>query len=124
MGIRFLKIAVVYLIVGVVLGLVMGLRQDFTLAPVHAHINLLGWASLALVGLIYHLHPAAATTKLARVHFWMHNLALPVLMGGLALALSGYPELGPVVGIGSVVMVAALIVFAVNVFANVGTPTQ
>ncbi|MEP7181348.1 MAG: cytochrome-c oxidase [Betaproteobacteria bacterium] len=123
MGLRFLKIAVVYLMVGVVLGLVMGIRGNFALAPVHAHLNLLGWASLALVGLIYHLYPAAGTTKLARVHFWMHNLTLPVLMGALALLLSGYEAVDPVVAIGSVVMVVALFVFAVNVFVNVKATT-
>jgi len=123
MGIRFLKIAVVYLMVGVTLGLVMGIRGNFALAPVHAHLNLLGWASLALVGLIYHLHPAAGTTKLAQVHFWMHNLTLPVLMCALALELSGQEAFAPVVAIGSVVMVAALFVFAVNVFVNVKAAT-
>ena len=34
---------------GVTLGVVMGIRHDFSLAPVHAHINLVGWASLRLV---------------------------------------------------------------------------
>ena len=122
MGIRFLKIAVVYLLVGVTLGLVMGIRGNFALAPVHAHLNLLGWAALALAGLIYHLHPAAANTKLAHVHFWMHNLTLPVMMCSLALLLSGYEAADPVVGITSMVMVAALFVFAVNVFVNVKAP--
>ncbi len=28
---------------GVSLGIWMGLARDFTLAPVHAHVNLLGW---------------------------------------------------------------------------------
>ena len=44
MGLRFLKIAVVYLILGALLGLFMGLTQQFALAPVHAHLLLLGWA--------------------------------------------------------------------------------
>ena len=35
------------------LGIWMGMHEDFTLAPVHAHINLLGWVTLALYGL-YH----------------------------------------------------------------------
>ena len=47
MGLSFIKIAVVYLVVGATLGLGMGIAQTFTLAPVHAHLVLLGWASLA-----------------------------------------------------------------------------
>jgi hypothetical protein len=63
---RFLKIAVVYVFLGALLGITMGIRQDFSLVPVHAHILLLGWATLALAGLIYHLHPLAAKTRLAK----------------------------------------------------------
>jgi len=118
MGLRFVKIAVVYLLVGISLGLVMGMTQRFTLAPVHAHINLLGWASLALVGVIYHLYPDAAKTRLARVHFWLHNIGLPLLMVGLALMLTGHPAFDPLVAIGSVTVVVALFVFAVNLFRN------
>ena len=58
MGLRFLKIAVVYLFVGALLGGFMGMTQQFTFAPVHAHLLLLGWASFALAGVVYHLYPA------------------------------------------------------------------
>jgi hypothetical protein len=119
MGVRFLKIAVVYLVVGASLGLVMGITESFTLAPVHAHLVLLGWASLALAGVIYHLYPAAATTKLAHVHFWAHNLALPVFMGSLGMLLRGAAGAGPVVGISATVVLAGLFVFATNVLLNV-----
>ena len=37
---------------GMSLGIWMGMHEDFTLAPVHAHINLLGWVTLALYGSI------------------------------------------------------------------------
>src|SRR5215467_11574173 len=90
MGIRFLKIAAVYLFVGVAMGLAMGITQSFALHPVHAHVNLLGWASLALAGLIYVQFPAAAETRLARIHFWMHNVSLPIFMTALAFLLSGH----------------------------------
>ena len=48
MAIRFLKFAVVYLMLGMGMGMAMGITHHFEYAPVHAHINLLGWASLAL----------------------------------------------------------------------------
>jgi hypothetical protein len=63
-----IKIAAVYLVAGVTMGIVMGITHEFVLAPVHAHINLLGWATLALMGVVYHVHPAAAETRLAAVH--------------------------------------------------------
>jgi hypothetical protein len=119
MGLRLLRIAVVYLVVGAVLGLAMGLTQKFGLAPVHAHLLLLGWASLALAGLVYHLYPAASVTRLAKIHFWLHNLGLPVFMVGLAMLLTGSESAGPVVGISASAVLAGLAIFATNVLVNV-----
>ena len=119
MGVRLLKIAAVYLIIGSGMGLYMGIAQKFTLHPVHAHLNLLGWASLALAGLIYTQFPEAAKTRLARIHFLMHNVSLPVLMIALALLLTGHEAFGPVVGISATVMAAGLAVFVTNVLLNV-----
>lgn len=119
MGLRFLKIAVIYLFVGAVLGLIMGITQKFTLVPVHAHLLLLGWASLALAGLIYHLYPAASTTRLARIHFWLHNLGLPVFMFGLAVLLSGAESAMPIVAAAATTIIVGLGCFAINVLVNV-----
>ena len=49
----FLATAAFCLVCGVGMGIAMGITHDFHLAPVHAHLNLLGWASLALMGLTY-----------------------------------------------------------------------
>ena len=119
MGIRFLKIAAVYLAIGVSMGLAMGITQNFALHPVHAHINLLGWATMALAGLIYVQFPQAAQTRLAKIHFWIHNLALPVMMVALAFLLSGYTQALYFLEPASSAMVVGLLVFVVNVCLNV-----
>jgi hypothetical protein len=125
MGTRFIKIAVLYFAVGVSLGLGMGMTNQFTFMPVHAHINLLGWASLALCGVIYSLHPAAGETKLAKWHFWLHNLGLPPLMVALAFLLTGHEAAGPVVGITSTMVAAGILLFVVNVMLAVkSTPAR
>ena len=119
MGIRFLKIAAVYLAIGVTMGLAMGITQKFALHPVHAHINLLGWATMALAGLIYVQFPAAAQTRLAKIHFWIHNLALPVMMVALAFLLSGYAQALYFLEPASTAMVLGLLLFVVNLCLNV-----
>jgi len=119
MAIRFLKIAVLYLAIGVSLGLYMGITGSFGLHPVHAHLNLLGWASLALCGLVYTAFPAAAETRLAKAHFWLHNLGLPPLMLALALLLSGNAAMEPVVGILSLVVGLGIFMFVINVWLSV-----
>jgi hypothetical protein len=119
MGVRFIRIAVIYLLIGACVGLGMGMSQQFTLAPVHAHLLLLGWASMALAGLIYHWHPAAGATLLARIHFWVHNLALPVFMVSLGLLLTGTEAAMPFVAGAATFMLVGLALFAANVIMNV-----
>jgi hypothetical protein len=121
MGVKFIRIAVVYLLIGAIIGLAMGMSQQFALAPVHAHLLLLGWASMALAGLIYHWYPAAGTTRLARVHFWVHNLALPVFMVSLGMLLSGTEAALPFVAAAATTMLVGLALFAANVLLHVKT---
>ncbi len=102
MGLHFLKIAVVYLFIGTLLGLTMGITQKFVLVPVHAHLLLLGWASLALAG-----------------HFWLHNIGLPVFMVGLGFVLTGGEWALPAVIISAIAVLLGLALFAANVLLNV-----
>lgn len=118
MAARFLKIAVLYLVAGVWMGLFMGITQQFQYVPVHAHINLLGWASLGLIGLIYHVHPSAAQTRLARLHFWLHNVGLPIFMVSLFLQLSGHPEARPGIAAGAIITLAGIMLFAINLLVG------
>jgi len=115
----WLRLAVLYLIVGIGLGIAMGASENFTLRPVHAHLNLLGWTTLALAGLIYSVYPDAGRSRLATVHFWLHNISLPVMMGSLTLFLLGNPKVVPVLVASEIIAAAGVIVFACNVFLNV-----
>lgn len=119
MGLNFLKIAVVYLVLGALLGFGMGISQKFALVPVHAHLLLLGWASLALAGLMYHFYPEAARTRLARIHFWLHNLGLPLFMVGLGFLLTGNEALFALVLVGATAVIVGLVLFAANVLLNI-----
>jgi cbb3-type cytochrome oxidase subunit 1 len=116
MSARLIRIAVVYLAIGAAMGIVMGITQQFSLAPVHAHVNLLGWASLAIMGVIYRVYPAAAEMRLAQIHFWMHNGALPVFMLGLAAMLTGHERFHVLVDIGASAVLVAILIFAVNIW--------
>jgi hypothetical protein len=62
----------------------MGAQENFQLTPVHAHLNLAGWASLALFGLTYRAYPQLASTRLAGLHFIISatgSLLLPIGIG-------------------------------------------
>jgi cbb3-type cytochrome oxidase subunit 1 len=119
-GKAYLKIASVYFTIGVLAGLTMGIIHDFRFTSVHAHVNLLGWVTMALFGIIYHLYPNAANTKLAKTQFWLHNIGVPVMLGGIALQVLGVSAALPPTIIGSIAVVLGVILFMVNVFKHVG----
>ncbi len=95
------------------------MTETFDFTPVHVHINLLGWMSMALAGLIYVAFPAAAETGMAKVHFWLHNISLPIMMIGLAFLVSGVEKAVPAVAVGGTLMVLGIIIFAINILKNV-----
>ena len=119
MATTFIKVAVVYLIIGVSFGIYMGISKQFQFAPVHAHINLLGWASLALMGLIYYVFPRAGSSKLAPWHFWIYNLGAAGFVIGLYLVLSGNEGAVPLTIAAANLTWVGILLFLVNVFANV-----
>lgn len=72
---------------------------------------------MALAGLIYSVFPQAGASRLARVHFWLLNLALPVMMGALTMLL-GHAGIAPVLAIAEIVGALAILAFAANLFLN------
>ena len=105
-----------FVLMGMIAGMYMGAIQDFRLAPAHAHLNLLGWVTMALYGTFYALtaktmRPALAWTNYAfsavGVVFAIPSLAYMLLTGSTALA-------APMIA-GEVLTVLAMVVFLVSV---------
>lgn len=69
LDIKFLCLAAFLLMIGVGMGIYMGASHDFSFSPIHAHVNLIGWTSLALFGVTYRIYPELQQNKMARVHF-------------------------------------------------------
>lgn len=115
MGIPFLKAAVIYFFIGIVLGIYIGLADQFQFSSAHAHINLLGWVSLAIIGIIYHLFPKAGEKKLAFLMIGIPLLTIAMMLFGFGKAAIA----GPVSGIGSIFIFIGVVLFLINVFKNV-----
>jgi cbb3-type cytochrome oxidase subunit 1 len=104
-----------WLLIGMALGMYMGAHQDFTLAPVHAHINLLGFTLMTLFGLSYRLVPRLSEGVFGRLHFWGHQLGTLVTLVGLFLLLSGiYPAIAPFMAMGEGVIFLATLAWLFN----------
>jgi hypothetical protein len=85
----FIIVGCLYLLLGIGFGMYMGGKGDFTFAPLHAHINLVGFVLMVLFGIVYRLFPAMATGPLATVHFWLYQAGTIVLVVMLYLLFSG-----------------------------------
>lgn len=114
------RLAAVYFAAGVMLGVAMGASGDHSLLPVHAHLNLLGWVSMALFGLIGTLHPPVTEGRVAAVQFWTYNSGVPILLGALALRIKGFQSAEPLIGAASVVVGGSALLFAWLVCARIG----
>jgi hypothetical protein len=117
-GLAWFRVAVLYFLIAVVIGVGMGMRENFSLLSVHSHMNLLGWESLALIGLIYHHFPAVGRNRVAKVHFWIHNVGLPVMMVALVAKSQGNVQVDPLLGISSMVVGVGIAMFAANILVN------
>ena len=82
----FILIGLLCGIFGFAFGILMGVGEHFELAPVHAHINLVGFASMVMFGLIYRAYPALAESKLATAHFVIFTIGAVLFIAGLPLA--------------------------------------
>jgi cbb3-type cytochrome oxidase subunit 1 len=117
-GVRLIQVAVVYLTAGLVLGLGMAIASDFTLSSVHAHISLLGWATMAIAGIVYILIPNCGRNRLAILHFWGHNIGLPVMMVSLTLYSLGVTVAEKALAAGSTLVLVSILLFSFNVIRN------
>lgn len=86
---RFFVVGILYALIGMGLGTYMGMSQDFAFAPVHAHINLVGWATHFLFGLYYRAETTNANGALPEVHFWCAVVGGILLPIGIVGAVTG-----------------------------------
>ncbi len=111
LDIKFLLLAAVALSIGVGMGIYMGIAHDFSLAPVHAHMNLVGWASLALFGITYKLYPELQERWPAKLHFTLAAPAAILFPVGIYMSINhGQPLLA----------IASSLVWAVGVLLFLG----
>jgi cytochrome c oxidase cbb3-type subunit 1 len=73
--------SIVYLGVSTVLGIFMLGHQNGALKFVHSHLNMLGWVSMMIYGVGYHILPrfmgrALYSNKVGETQFWLANISL------------------------------------------------
>lgn len=114
---RFIRLAVVYAILGMAVGIYMAASADYSQSPTHAHLNLLGFVSMFLYGIFYKVYPDAAKGRLPKFHFWISNVGTVGLILGIWMIYSGNVLTGdPITALSSLVVIAGMLLFAMIVF--------
>ena len=113
---NFLRLGVLAALVGMSLGVWMGANENFTLRPVHAHVNLLGFASMMLFGLFYRVFPEAGRGWLPMAHFVLSVVGFLIMAPSLSLMLLGNTTALPFLAVSEIMLVASMLLFVVIVF--------
>ena len=120
------RLAVLFIITGIGMGIGMAASQDHSLMPVHAHVNLLGWVSMFLFGLYYERRPALDVKRLALVQVGVWAFGTVTLNAAVAALHLGHAGAEPIAGLSSLIVMAGALLFAYFVFSpdRVSAPEQ
>ena len=123
----FVRAAVVWLALGVTLGLAMALHPPLLVyRPVHLHLNLLGFMSMMVFGVAYHIFPRFAgvplhSRRLAVFHWWGANAGLALLSAGFVMRFSGIARVSvALLGIGGGLSAIGAYCFGYQVWRTLG----
>ncbi len=94
----FMVTGILAVLIGMVFGVYMSAGGDHSLAPAHAHLNLLGWVSFAIYALYYHAVPRAGEGGLARFHYIVALAGLVTITPGIVLAIQERGDLLAMIG--------------------------
>lgn len=117
-AVRWARLAALFFLVGSSVGLYAGITQQFELATGHAHVNLLGWVSMALMAALYRLFPSMESDRLAGVHFWLYLLSYLFFPGSLVAMGFGWAGAGAVLPAAASLMLLSVLLTTVLIWRN------
>jgi hypothetical protein len=114
----FFAVGVLCVLTGMLWGMHMGASHDMVTAPAHAHLNLLGWVTMALYGAFYAIERETMLPKLAWLNFFVSTAGIAVMIPSLFLFLShgNDPKFVPYMNAGEGLAVLGMLIFSISVF--------
>jgi hypothetical protein len=110
------RAAVLIAIAGMVWGITMAISENHQTMPAHAHLNLLGWVSLFLFGIFYHLHPAIDRSRTAIVQASIWIAAAVLLAFAVGMIYTAHPIGEPIAAVASLILLLDMLLFGWLVF--------
>lgn len=124
----FVKASLAWLGLGVTLGVAMAARPAWIVyRPAHVHMNLLGFVTMMIYGVAYHVLPRFSGHPLHRpglagAHWILANLGLATMVAGFSLQ----PHLGaraiPILAAGGTLSALGAYLFILNIWRTINGP--
>jgi len=129
---NFIIMSIVYLGVASIIGLLMlGHPTLMYMKFIHSHLNMLGWVSMMIFGVGYHILPRFTGRplrypKLGEVHFWLANISLIgmlsfYLLSSLFVDISIFKSLSTIFGL---IQAISIFLFFYNMLATMLARTE
>lgn len=122
----FIRASLVWFAIGILLGLSMAFwpGEHIVYRPAHAHANLLGFVSMFIFGVAYHVIPRfvgrpLAGERWAMPHLWIQNAGLTLLVAGWLVRPTWWTIGHPLVLAGAVASAAGVGIFVAIVWRSV-----
>ena len=124
----YLRMSVFYFVAGAFIGVAMLIWPDEAgyYISVHAHLNLLGFMSMMIYGVGYHILPKFSgrnvySPKIMNLQFWLANAGLIGIAVSWPFVIRGLNEsfYSNVLIVSAILSLISVILFAVNMFKTV-----
>ena len=117
LSLAFFTTAVLFVLAGMIWGIQMGMSGNMIEAPAHAHLNLVGWASMGLMGAFYGLAGDRAPRLLGWLNYGFSTVAVLVMVPSLALLLATTNKPNPGIIAGSILAFLGMALFFASIIA-------
>ena len=121
----FLKASLAWLGLGVTLGVAMAAHPAWAVyRPAHMHMTLLGFVTMMIYGVAYHVLPRFTghplhSRRLAGWHWWAANVGLALMVAGFALRPSVGAAATPVLAAGGALSALGAYAFAYGIWRTI-----
>ncbi|MGE5925778.1 MAG: cbb3-type cytochrome c oxidase subunit I [Gemmatimonadota bacterium] len=125
----FLRASLAWLGLGVSLGVAMAVYPAWVVyRPAHLHMNLLGFVTMMIFGVAFHVIPRFTgrplhNARLAGLQWWISNAGLALMVAGFALRAHGASGATRVLGTGGVLAALGAYAFIYNIWRTLGGAT-
>lgn len=119
----FIRFAIIYFLLAILLGLHMSVAGPvYPWMPIHTHFNLLGWMSMMIYGVGYHILPRFSgkplfSDALATAQLWLANIGLVGMAAGWWVRSSS--DSSTVLVIFAIVEAISIVFFAINMLKTI-----